>query len=63
MTDSTATQGQVGAGQETPNDSSNLPNQVAFAFRQLVAELDTMKPVKVMASAEVRAVYMGVETA
>jgi hypothetical protein len=49
MTDNTSTTGQVGAGQQIPNDSNALPNQIAFAFRSLMAQLDLMKPVKVVA--------------
>lgn len=39
----------VGAGQQTPNDSSNLPNLIAFACESIIARLDIAKPVKVLA--------------
>lgn len=50
MTDNTASSGQLGAGQQDPNDSSSETNKIAFAVARIMAErLDTMKPVKVIA--------------
>lgn len=49
MTDGTASQGQLGAGQQHPSASSSEPNKVAFAVRQIMARYDFMKPVKVVA--------------
>jgi hypothetical protein len=45
----TASQGSLGAGQQDPNDSASEVNQIAFAVRQIIAELDTMKLVQVKA--------------
>lgn len=39
----------LGAGQQTPNDSANMPNTIAFAVERILAQLDTMKPVRVVA--------------
>lgn len=49
MTDNTASDGQLGAGQQDPNDSASEVNRVAFAVRQIMSRLDTMKPVKIVA--------------
>lgn len=49
MTESTATSGQLGAGQQGPNDSTEEVNKIAFAVEQMMARLSTMKPVKVIA--------------
>lgn len=39
----------LGAGQQTPNDSASEANVFAFAVERLLARLDTMKPVRVVA--------------
>ena len=49
MTAQTANQGSIGASQQGPNDASSLFNMVAFAVRQMMAQLDTMKLVQVTA--------------
>lgn len=49
MTDNTSSSGSLGAGQQTPNDSTSLTNQIEFAVKRILARLDTMKPVKVVA--------------
>lgn len=46
---SNASPNQLGAGQATPNDSAALPNQIAFAVQRMLARLDVMKPVRVVA--------------
>lgn len=46
---SNASPSDIGAGQQVPNDSANLPNQIAFAVERLLARLDIMKPVRVVA--------------
>lgn len=48
-TNNTADSGQIGAGQQDPNDSASETNKIAFAVRQILARIDTMKPVKVIA--------------
>lgn len=39
----------LGAGQQTPNDSASEANVIAFAVERILARLDTMKPVRVVA--------------
>lgn len=46
---STASPTEIGAGQQTPNDSTNVPNQIAFMVRRILAQIDIAKPVKVLA--------------
>ena len=48
MTD-VASPGSLGYGQQDPNDASSEFNKHAFAVRQIVARLNTMKLVQVMA--------------
>lgn len=49
MTDNTASSGDLGAGQQEPGTSASEENKIAFAVRQIMARLSTMKPVKVIA--------------
>lgn len=49
MIENTATTGQLGAGQQEPNDSAAEVNKIVFAVRQIMAQYDFMKPVKVVA--------------
>jgi len=46
---SNASPSDLGAGQQAPSDSANLPNQIAFAVERMLARLDIMKPVRVVA--------------
>lgn len=46
---SNASPDQLGASQQTPNDSANEPNRIAFAVERLLARLDVAKPVRVVA--------------
>lgn len=46
---SNASPDSLGAGQQTPNDSANMANQIAFIVKRILATLDVAKPVKVVA--------------
>lgn len=46
---SNASPSDLGASQQTPNDSAALPNEIAFAVERMLARLDIAKPVKVIA--------------
>lgn len=49
MVESTASSGSTGAGQQFPDDASSEFQVIAFIVQQMMARLDTMKPVKVVA--------------
>ena len=49
MVDQTSTSGSTGAGQQYPEDSNSDFTVIAFIVRQMIAQMDTMKPVQVVA--------------